>query len=52
MDFQTSRQMKRNNIHVGHVKSISLFYLSKDKELKEAVSRKKTQLLLKATIFC
>ena len=39
--------MTRDNIEIDQVKAICLFDLSKDEELKEAFSWKKTQPLLK-----
>ena len=40
-------EMNWDNIEIDHVKTISLFDVSKDEELKETFSWKKTQTLLK-----
>ena len=47
LEFQFTPEMSWEKIEIDHVKSISLFDVSKDEELKEAFDWKNTQPLLK-----
>ena len=47
LEFKFTHDMNWTNIEIDHVKPISTFDFSKDKELKEAFSWKNTQPLLK-----
>ena len=47
IESQFTPEMNWQNIEIDHVKTICLFDVSNDEELKEAFSRKNTQPLLK-----
>ena len=47
IEFQFTQEMNWSKIEIDHVKPICLFDVSKDEELKEALSWKNTQPLLK-----
>ena len=47
IEWQFSPEMNWQNIEIDHVRPICMFDVSKDEELKEAFSCKKTQPLLK-----
>ena len=47
IEFQFTPEMNWSNIEIDHVKPICMFDVTKDEELKEAFSRKKTQFLVK-----
>ena len=47
IEYQMTPERNWSNIEIDHVKAICLLDVSKDEELKEAFSSKKTQPLLK-----
>ena len=47
MEFQFTSEMNWINIEIDHIEAICLFDVSKDEEVGEAFSWKKTQPLLK-----
>ena len=47
IEYWFTPEMKWSNIEIDHVKSVCLFDVSKDEELKEALSWKNTQHIIK-----